>query len=888
MRSRDILFMVCTFVASVVVLAVVHYFGDPTWVALKLPASAGGDAVMWQVQTTFLSVGFAGLTIAAQLFAEAPLAIGASRERVLHYIRAGWFVFLGLIANAAIAVETVWLPSDLGVLGVALPWFTATVTMLIISTARLMRLFSHPSRLDEVVRSSLVEILSSRLRSVSQQYASAKSQLEGLAAPDWPATFSNASSFTLRVSVPEAGRIIKTIRPKAVRQAMDSLGPSTTDTNLTDGDFTEQYEPALLTIDVEPGDRTRLAETAFRVLTPKPLDEATSGRIVRLLQSSLEFESVDSVTPDEETGREIANLRDAIGTNLRSGALATAERALELLGHVVRGVWMTGSANLGSSRRASFTRRDWLFRSVSEVEQDALLSPRIAGMFVSAAMTRALEAPKTGSIEYVDECLRSFTRLWLDVLAHGGSGFDSVPSQIGTCVQNLAAYAYTSADDCGDFQPRATWAMVELAKLALDAKKPHAAKLAVEELDGLFQFDRDGSGRAHVRGGKLVLAGWLDYLTGQKDERDPGDSDLRALVTPRGTSAEILAARSFAERDRTPFSQWYWWETKATPSGRAQALQLSGYIDRAQLSALAQSHGRLPQAEDQETASEYKRFLRLLEEGERELTSTESRLKERLTERVAEWDDAEDERLALEPLSADRLEELRASLRDTLNERPRLATEVPIFENVPEDADISRPILGMNFRVPRHYLVSEVFNQTYADPKELGRIIGRGFAEGEDRKILDELRALQNILRKPTARSMRQEIEALGAEAEHYVLLTPYGGLEDIQEWYSVEFRETLNRVEHIEIGELDTEAILFDRRSTLECCRKPEDKQGLAPVERTTIALGVFEDVQGGDEPQVRVETGEYFVVWPGKDPRVVRFGTETALGEANSSSPD
>ncbi|MFT3874452.1 MAG: hypothetical protein QM714_17705 [Nocardioides sp.] len=116
--------------------------------------------------------------------------------------------------------------------------------------------------------------------------------------------------------------------------------------------------------------------------------------------------------------------------------------------------------------------------------------------------------------------------------------------------------------------------MVELVKLALDAKKPDAAKLAAQELNGLFEFDREGSGRSHVRGGQLVLAGWLDYLADKKDERDPDDSDLRAVVTPRGTWAEILAARSLAERGAAPFSRWDWWEMRTTTSSRAQTLQL--------------------------------------------------------------------------------------------------------------------------------------------------------------------------------------------------------------------------------------------------------------------------------------------------------------------------
>lgn len=503
-------------------------------------------------------------------------------------------------------------------------------------------------------------------------------------------------------------------------------------------------------------------------------------------------------------------------------------------------------------------------------------------------MTRALEAPRAGSTEYVDECLRSFTRLWLDVLRHGGPEFDSVSSRITTCVQNLAAYSYSASEDRDDLQARATWAMVELVKLALDARKPGAAKVAADELDSLFEFDSEGAGRPHVRGGQLVLSGWLDYLADKKDERDPGDSELRALVAPRGTWSEILAARNLAERGVAPFSRWDWWEMKTTASSRVQTLELSSYIDRAQLAALATSYGTLPPLEDQETASEYKRFLRLLNERDKAPTTAESNLIRAFTEEVAQWDATEDERLAQEPLSAKRVEAIRAVLRATLAEKPRLADVIPVVEEVPVGADGSRPILGMNFRVPRQYLVDEVFNQTCADPTELGRIIGQGFIEGEDQKILGGLRSLENQILQPTVGSIKEQIKALKSEAGHYVLVTPYGGMEDLHEWYSADFKAVLERVTHIETGVLEAEAILFDRRTTLASARRPEDKEGLSPVEGSSIALGIFEDVPGGDEPQVRIETGEYFVVWAGEAPRVVRFGVQQVSDETDSRAAE
>lgn len=550
---------------------------------------------------------------------------------------------------------------------------------------------------------------------------------------------------------------------------------------------------------------------------------------------------------------------------------------MELLGHVVRGVWLANLDGLVSSRRSSLARRDLLFRSIGEVEQDAVLSPRAAGMFVGQAMKRALEAPRTGSIEYVDECLRSFTRTWLDVLRQGGAEFDQLHGHIVVCVQNLAEYS--SPDDREVLSSRATWAMVELVKLALDAHNSKAAVLAAEELDTLFGYsDRDGTRRAHVRAGQLVLAGWLDYLADKGDDRDPADANLRELVTPRGTLAEIFAARNLAERRETPFSRWDLWETKFSGSARAQVLELSHYIDKAQLAALASSYGQLPAASDQEIASEYQRLLRLLNERDDDLGAAASGLKARLSDELAEWDAAENERLAAEPLSDTRVDSLRNALKETVGASQRLADEIPQEDDIPDDADVSRPILGMNFRIPRHYLVDEIFNQTYADPAELGRMIARGFTDGEEHRIVGVLRSLQNGRLEPSVRAIREQIDALDGEAEHYVLLTPYGGLMDLESWYSAEFSETLTRVIHIETSALDDEAILFDLRTTLISCRRPEEKEGLAPIRDTSIALGVFEDVRGGDEPEVRIEVGEYFVVWAGGAPRVFRFGIDPA----------
>ena len=100
--------------------------------------------------------------------------------------------------NAVIAVETIWLPSDLGVLIIAVFWFVPTVVLLVVSSVRLMQLFGHPSRLDEVVRSALVEALGERLEVVATRYASAGAQLGGPHSPRDPPVDAVPNGFPAR------------------------------------------------------------------------------------------------------------------------------------------------------------------------------------------------------------------------------------------------------------------------------------------------------------------------------------------------------------------------------------------------------------------------------------------------------------------------------------------------------------------------------------------------------------------------------------------------------------------------------------------------------------------------------------------------------------------
>lgn len=891
MRTRGYVLFAMLFIVSLGALAVGHYLIEPAWKDFPLLAVEGSGGLFWQVQSTFLSVGFASLAIAAQLFAEAPLAIGASRGRVFSHVGAERFVAAGLVANIAIATEAVWMPSSVGIIAVVAPWFIATIFLLVRSTVKLMELFGRPSLLDTVVARTLTTEIAARVETAGKLYERANRDIERLfVSEEAPLAAELRGRVAFRVRAPDNSLVLKAVRPALVRRAISELAPRTTEGNSTTAEDPEPFIEPRIHCDLAPGDRLRTGQHAFRVEVAPALSETTRNRVTALLLESLVFEHEDTITAVEESLRDVSSLRDTIGTAVRTGAFATAERALRLLGTALRGVWLSAPEDR-DILSASRSQIEELLRAGGDVEQDVTLSPRVASIFIDAAMKRAVEAGRVGNVGYVEECLRSFTRMWSDVLRYGGDSFEPVRSRIVTCMVTLAAYVYSGSDvNYGEKNvTRAIWAFVHIVKLAIDAKCIPDAVRAAEELGTLFEYREEGDAREQVRAGQLVLSAWCSYLAAATDDRDPSDSVLPAALAPRGTLIELLQARKVAGRGESPFSRWEWWELRDTSSVRAQSMEMSGYVDRELVKALVSAGGPLPDAADDETAADYQRFVSLLSEAGSDPSDAQARLKAALQAKIDEWELSEDRLLAVEAISEGRLQAVRDALRNALEVEPRIVNFVPRKQAlpVPEEGttcvDDSLPILGMNLLIPRMFLVDRVFKQTYADPSMFGSAIATGFTDGEDRRVADGLRALSPDPIQLTVAEIRDAIAMLDEhEAKHHVLFKPYGGVDDLQEWYDADMRKILDRITVIETAVLDQEAFLFDPRTTLLSRREPEEKAGLDTVEGTTISLGVFDDAKSEGEPQVRIETGEYFVVWAGEDPRVIRFGngTESPLG--------
>ncbi|TDC49977.1 hypothetical protein E1212_16250 [Jiangella ureilytica] len=859
---------------AVCLTALVIAHGSELTFLPTLSPEAGASGLIWQVQTTFLSVGLAGLAIATQLFVDTPHAVGATRADVLRYAYVEEFVGLGLAANALLAVETIWLQSDAGVAVAVVGGLALTVAMMLISYIRVARLFGKPSLLDEVVKRSLARNLIDRLDTVARNYASATKQLEPLFEAGLTREPTVSASDYAPIRTPRGGLVLRRINPRPVRQALAALAPRVQSIPEAAAAMeTSNYSPPEIVVSAEPGDRVRHGAVVFRVRGYSDVPAPVRERVETLLASSLEFEGREAVTPDEEISREISMLQDAVAAGIRAGAFGSASRALELIDAILREAWTAHIATQEAPRRTYSVRRRWLYGVLAEVELDAIQSPKAFTLFVHQAMARVLQVRDVKSTDYTDESLRSFTRIWSNALVAGNHQLDEYVDLILLDLQNLAEYSHLGEADGVDLRVRSSWAIVELVKLAVDARRFSAARAAANYLSGLFEYtDTNGHLRKHARAGQLVLSAWLAWQESRSDEILPRDEDLHRLLGPKGNRSDIVAAGLVVSNESTPFSRWQWWEAANLGPMQVKALEMNNYVLHAVARALIRSNGTLPKATSHDLNSFYTRLMPLLEEVDEALDHSATTLRANLSQEIERWKASEITALANAHVSDQKVGELKRAFEARLYSDSRISRRLPRSSSVPLDADAAMPVFGINYKIPRHYFVDEIFNSTYADPKDLGDMIAQAFIDAENRKIVDHLAALTTRRAKVRTDAVVRAIAKLGDDASKYILLAPFGG-PDAEEWWEESLQASLKMVSVIETAALDDTLILFDPRRTLLSHIHPRTSGELEPVGETGIALGVIDDVNDQDDPKVRVEAGEYVVFWPGDDPFVHAF---------------
>ncbi len=114
------------------------------------PRADEAALTIWQVHAAFISISFAGISIAFQVLAEPPLTAGPARRAVIDYIRYPNLLAQGILADLIIGTVAIWLRSDVNIAVTFCLVFVPSVLVAGLAYFRLSTLFfAHPPHMLE-------------------------------------------------------------------------------------------------------------------------------------------------------------------------------------------------------------------------------------------------------------------------------------------------------------------------------------------------------------------------------------------------------------------------------------------------------------------------------------------------------------------------------------------------------------------------------------------------------------------------------------------------------------------------------------------------------------------------------------------------------------------
>lgn len=861
-------------------------WGDPTFLPRFAPDAKSALGLMWQVHAGFLAIGFAGLTIASQVYADSPMATGVARRAILGEVRIGRILADGLVCNLLIAVGAIWLTTDAAVLLLFVLACAPTVGLIVQGYARLGSLYSDPAAVDLLIGVSLSEEVVKAVRLTDARAAEA-AKLTGNFVDTGVLLETPATEFR-RIDIQHLrGAVtVRNIRTETLRLAVDELNrwappgfiASTTQASPHPSQPESLTRPRILMM-VRPYRKLRPRAVMFSIIGDDltHIEAATIERVRALLLSAVEYEADSFVDAEERILREVNAVQDSANEALVSGAYKRAARAFELLERANEEGWAV--AGPGGTQFMDTSRRDWLVMPFAELEWAVGASTPAAGLLIDSAISRSIRAANDDNFDRFVADLMSFQRLWTSALESTDVGSDRSLERLMVAVQNLAEFVVGRESSKAAYREACVWVLVNFAKEASDGARHKIAKRTVDYLIRLFRFSNaeDGS-LAAVRSGQLALAGWIllrrskGYLV---------DDQLLATLVGGFSRTDVLVSRDHLHESSSPASGWQWWESQGSLALDAHVVEISGYVDIAAAIAYVKGHGPVDVPPSERTASDAGRISRAITGVDPELWAALSIQSNNLgyavssLERLVEqWQSAENLRLAQAPVSIERVLKFREAFAAAMNGPTRLADyfEAAADESIPPG--IERRVLGLNSYVPKHYFVEEVFNSTYADPSDLGSNFARAMLAGEESGVVE---ALYGLTDDPVETTLSSLLGLLGdlERSEDFVLIVSFAGSDSGSWWaFSRAVNEAAVRVLRVDMGDgRDFDALLVDTKNSLRVRRTAEQKTGLSPVADTHISVGVFDDAPEGDAPHARVEIGELTQTWSVDSPVVRRF---------------
>lgn len=854
-------------IAVIVSIMLPHKFGTSYELRWFANIETNTIGTIWQVQTMFLSFGYAALAIAIQVFSYGSVSIGVSRKQLLKTIKADRFAISGLVANGVLAIKTTLKTVPIDSL-ICLAWLLLTISFLVNSTWKLLKLYSTPAAVDFLARETLKQSIIIRGNDQFEKQQRPINELQKLNVHTETNFVWESRKHNLKIPAPIPGRVIRSYNYREIANIPSVLNETSKSIIKKDAGEEQPREPIVI-LHRLPGERTELNSSLVTIKTDYRVTSHQQNAIVEALQRAVRYESADAVTADEEIELEATKLYDAISTGLTSGAFATAERAIKILWSIAYEISNTYDKSSTKSSPENDFLLDKIFHQLAHAEKHCIVSPQAADFFIRHTINNLNLSRTLSQKYYTHVCVQSLLRIWSDIVSHS-TGERYKPSQFYALISLHSLTLSSKNDDDQQLTLQIVWALAEMTKRSLDAKHVQAATRCATALNKYFsEHTSNEEIIKNVSAAKLVLLSWKNYLKGTKDPRYIESNDLTKNIQLDDDIPSLLDAMKLLEDDNIAFRGWKHWELKAQIGIVAQPLEFTSYIDKTLLECILDSYGSFPPIENNSTANLYSRMRTLLDDDKFKTYEHYKQIRTELETELKNWRAKEMKRLANTPLSADSINELRDNIASALEREPRLSNRLPIIECIPPMKFHGTEILNYTDETSRQLLVPGVFDRT----AYFSNLYCDGVAEqihfGEESRIVNALLNLTGTHHVFSIESVSNHIDMLGNEASYFVLLTPYS-ISRVMLWEHSKF---LERVSHFRLRCLTKSAILFDSRDTLFLYRSPEKRKGFTPVGVTDVALRVYEDVDWEFEPQIRIEVSEYFVLEAGNDPSIHFF---------------
>lgn len=696
----------------------------------------------WQVHASFVSIGFAGLTIAFQILTDPPLVIGSARTSIIEHVRFYPMLLLGIGSNLLIGLAAILSDSKL------VMWLTVALLLLPSLIAigwafrRLAKLYSSPIQIEELTLQTLERAVDNAAGDIAAKQdaeAAFRAELDP-----------NRGLFTrgdLRTVDSRQDRKITYLgRPGMIAV---KFGPLAHATDFLSYEAIRSYPGGMgsigvaerpgIYLSVRPGARAEAGTLIAQIRYPDHVSDACVEVTERLIRAAFPVVPDDPDTPSAAFLSETSSLQDGVLQAIEDGLAERARRGRRYYERILNYLPFSGheSAFLEETR----TR---LERQLWEIDYSAAQRSRRFAMDADdAALRRAIAAVRAADLPTLRSALFTFTTIWEGLLESQIAGARNAREHLLVSLQNLTELTipHTPATDHIKLQAaeEAIWTFVALAKASIDADDPASLSRVLGYHSGLYRFASDdmSSVEPEIYAGSIVLLAWILYY----EEVRGGFTHIKAsMIQPEQRQAiDLYSIADRLDRD-TRDGQWRNWERSDNFPLKAYRLQIDDFAARAILFFLAR--GLIPAPPPPSTLGEANTLRWLVNHTEGAMQawlaadyepSLLTTVIEQLTTALEAWNETARQNLWETEIDPERLEQFNRAVRETFTAKHRLNR---LLKSVPQsDQSTTQGIRVALSNVPKDYFVD--VPGVYANPADLGTALARSALDRLDEVVVD-------------------------------------------------------------------------------------------------------------------------------------------------------